>query len=65
MAGIAQPNEASNALHEKFGFKKLGTFTSVGEKIRQILGCTVDGEAADLITRFLLQGQVSGELSWR
>jgi phosphinothricin acetyltransferase len=32
VAGIAQPNEASNALHEKFGFKKTGTFTSVGRK---------------------------------
>ena len=27
VAGIAQPNEASNALHEKFGFKRAGTFT--------------------------------------
>jgi phosphinothricin acetyltransferase len=32
VAGIAQPNEASNALDEKFGFKKVGTFTSVGRK---------------------------------
>ncbi len=32
VAGIAQPNEASNALHEKFGFKKIGTFTAVGRK---------------------------------
>jgi len=32
VAGIAQPNAASNALHEKFGFTKIGTFTSVGRK---------------------------------
>jgi len=32
VAGIAQPNAASNALHEKFGFKSIGTFTSVGRK---------------------------------
>ena len=31
-AGIAQPNAASNALHEKFGFKPIGTFTAVGRK---------------------------------
>ena len=32
VAGIAQPNAASNALHEKFGFKPIGTFTAVGRK---------------------------------
>ncbi len=32
VAGIAQPNEASNALHKKFGFKQIGTFTAVGRK---------------------------------
>jgi phosphinothricin acetyltransferase len=32
VAGIAQPNAASNALHEKFGFKTIGTFTAVGRK---------------------------------
>lgn len=32
VAGIAQPNPASNALHERFGFKKVGTFTEVGRK---------------------------------
>jgi phosphinothricin acetyltransferase len=32
VAGIAQPNAASNALHERFGFKKVGTFTQVGRK---------------------------------
>lgn len=32
VAGIAQPNEPSQALHEKFGFKKIGTFTAVGRK---------------------------------
>ncbi len=32
VAGIAQPNPASNALHERFGFKEVGTFTAVGRK---------------------------------
>ncbi len=32
VAGIAQPNAASNALHERFGFKKIGSFTEVGRK---------------------------------
>lgn len=31
-AGIAQPNPASNALHERFGFRTVGTFTEVGRK---------------------------------
>lgn len=32
VAGIAQPNPASNALHEKFGFRPIGLFTGVGRK---------------------------------
>lgn len=32
VAGIAQPNPASNALHERFGFKPVGTFPEVGRK---------------------------------
>jgi phosphinothricin acetyltransferase len=32
VAGIAQPNAASNALHERFGFQRIGTFSSVGRK---------------------------------
>jgi phosphinothricin acetyltransferase len=32
VAGIAQPNPASNRLHERFGFRKVGTFTEVGRK---------------------------------
>lgn len=32
VAGIAQPNAASNALHAKFGFQIVGTFTAVGRK---------------------------------
>lgn len=32
VAGVAQPNAASNALHERFGFKKIGAFTEVGRK---------------------------------
>jgi phosphinothricin acetyltransferase len=32
VAGIAQPNAASNALHERFGFKQIGAFTEVGRK---------------------------------
>ncbi len=32
VAGIAQPNPASNALHKKFGFQKVGAFSEVGRK---------------------------------
>ena len=32
VAGIAQPNQRSNALHAKFGFTPVGTFTRVGRK---------------------------------
>ena len=32
VAAIAQPNAASNALHERFGFKPIGAFTQVGRK---------------------------------
>ena len=32
VAGIAQPNPASNALHERLGFREIGTFTEVGRK---------------------------------
>ncbi|MBZ5634525.1 MAG: GNAT family N-acetyltransferase [Acidobacteriia bacterium] len=32
VAGIAQPNPASNALHERFGFQRIGLFTQVGRK---------------------------------
>lgn len=31
-AGIAQPNEASTRLHERFGFRHLGTYREVGHK---------------------------------
>ncbi|MHC3474327.1 N-acetyltransferase family protein [Streptomyces sp. 7R007] len=31
-AGIAQPNEASTRLHERFGFRYLGTYREVGRK---------------------------------
>ena len=31
-AGIAQPNDASNALHARFGFRAVGRFTAVGRK---------------------------------
>ncbi|MFE4582744.1 GNAT family N-acetyltransferase [Streptomyces chartreusis] len=31
-AGIAQPNEASVRLHERFGFRHVGTFREVGRK---------------------------------
>jgi phosphinothricin acetyltransferase len=33
VAGIAQPNAASNALHERFGFRPIGTFPEVGWKL--------------------------------
>ena len=32
VAGVAQPNPASNALHERFGFKMIGAFSEVGRK---------------------------------
>ena len=32
VAGIGQPNPASVALHERFGFRPVGVFTSVGRK---------------------------------
>jgi len=32
VAGVAQPNEASNALHRKLGFRQLGTYSEVGRK---------------------------------
>jgi phosphinothricin acetyltransferase len=32
VAGIAQLNPASNALHERFGFREIGVFTQVGRK---------------------------------
>ena len=32
VAGIAQPNPASTALHERFGFKTIGAFSEVGRK---------------------------------
>ena len=32
VAGIAQPNDASNALHARLGFQVLGTFSQVGRK---------------------------------
>lgn len=31
-AGIAQPNEASGRLHERFGFRHVGTYREVGRK---------------------------------
>jgi len=34
-AGITQPNEASVALHQKFGFKPIGTYSQVGRKFDQ------------------------------
>ena len=32
VAGIAQPNLASNTLHQRFGFTPVGTLTAVGRK---------------------------------
>lgn len=32
-AGIAQPNEASNALHKAFGFRPVGYYPRVGWKL--------------------------------
>lgn len=33
VAGITLPNDASIALHQKFGFKPIGAFTGVGRKV--------------------------------
>lgn len=35
IGGIALPNKASIALHEKFGFEKIGHFKEVGNKFNQ------------------------------
>jgi phosphinothricin acetyltransferase len=35
VAGVAQPNDASNALHRRLGFRELGRFTEVGRKFGQ------------------------------
>jgi len=35
VAGIAQPNAASNALHERFGFKTAGVFSEAGRKFEK------------------------------
>ena len=32
VAGIAQPNDASNALHHRLGFQVIGTYSQVGRK---------------------------------
>jgi phosphinothricin acetyltransferase len=32
VAGITQPNDASNALHRSFGFKPIGAYSEVGRK---------------------------------
>ena len=37
IAGIALPNDASVALHEKVGFKKIGQFEEVGSKFDQFI----------------------------
>lgn len=31
-AGITQPNDASARLHERFGFRHVGTYAEVGRK---------------------------------
>ena len=35
VAGVAQPNDASVALHERFGFRRVGVFSSVGRKFNK------------------------------
>lgn len=35
VAGIAQPNPASNALHRRFGFRTIGTFSQAGRKFEK------------------------------
>jgi phosphinothricin acetyltransferase len=35
VAGIAQPNPASYALHQRFGFRAIGTLSEVGRKFEK------------------------------
>ena len=35
IAGVAQPNEASARLHERFGFEKVAHFKQTGRKFNQ------------------------------
>jgi len=35
VAGVSQPNPASVALHERFGFRPVGVFSNVGRKFEQ------------------------------
>ena len=39
-AGIAQPNPASVALHERFGFRHVATYTEVGRKLGRWIDVT-------------------------
>ncbi|MBJ7539417.1 GNAT family N-acetyltransferase [Marinomonas transparens] len=34
-AGVTQPNEASNIIHQKFGFESVGIYREVGRKLGQ------------------------------
>jgi phosphinothricin acetyltransferase len=36
VAGVSLPNEASIALHERFGFRSVGVFTEVGRKFGKL-----------------------------
>jgi phosphinothricin acetyltransferase len=40
VAGISEPNPASTALHLRFGFERVGTFTGVGVKFGRDLSVT-------------------------
>lgn len=40
VAGIAEPNPASTALHRGFGFEPVGTFTGIGEKFGRLWDVT-------------------------
>src|SRR5438067_5672915 len=46
-AGIALPNPASAALHERFGFKKVAHFTEQGPQVRPLLGRRLVREGAE------------------
>ena len=35
IAGVALPNDASESLHRRFGFREVGTWTHVGRKFDQ------------------------------
>jgi hypothetical protein len=59
VAGIAQPNPASNALHERFGFKSIGTFSEVGAP-SEAIGALVQPGLREHFQKLLAGAHVDG-----